>query len=82
MRERMKKKWLAVLLCGCLVFAGCGSDAEEEASNNDAGGQRESGGLMSGNRNNNTGDTTPTAAPEDGEDHDTQGDTPRTLGNS
>lgn len=70
----MKKKWLAVLLCGCLAFAGCGSDAEEEASNSDPGGQRESGGLMSGNRDNNTGDTTPTAAPEDGADGDTQGD--------
>ncbi len=72
----MKKKWLAVLLCGCLAFAGCGSDAEEEASN-DTGGQRESGGLMSGNRNNNTGDPTgtPTAAPDDGAGDGGQGDT-------
>ncbi|MDE7326555.1 MAG: hypothetical protein K2N63_09795 [Lachnospiraceae bacterium] len=65
----MKKKWLAVLLCGCLAFAGCGSGEDgEEASNND-GNKGESGSLISGNKNNNQGSQdensgSPTASPD------------------
>ncbi len=47
----MKKKWLAVLLCTCLAFAGCGSSGEEEGeevSKNDGKGQ--SGSLLAGNK--------------------------------
>lgn len=64
----MKKKLVAVLLCGCLAFTGCGSgsgDGEEtNANNNSEKGQ--SGSLLSGNKNNNSSTATP--APDDGAD--------------
>lgn len=62
----MKKKLVAVLLCGCLAFTGCGSgsgDGEEaNAGNNTEKG--ESGSLLSGNKNNASSTVTP--VPDDG----------------
>lgn len=65
----MKKRWLAVLLCTCLVFAGCGSESEEgeEVLNNDQKGQ--SGSLLAGNKN-----PTPTSAPDDSQGSSGLGD--------
>ncbi len=63
----MKKKWLAVLLCTCLAFAGCGSSGEEEGeevSKNDGKGQ--SGSLLSGNK-------APTSTPVDSENDSQDG---------
>lgn len=62
----MKKKWLAMLLCGCLAFTGCGSDGEDGEVSNNGGEQRESGGLFSGNRGNDTPTPTTAADPDDG----------------
>lgn len=81
-RDEMKKKWLAVLLCGCLVFTGCGSDGEDEKET--SGGNeppRESGGLLSGNRGDSQkgdggdGDA-PSVTPDGGTDGADSGDTP------
>ena len=50
----MKKKWLAVLLCGCLIFTGCGSSDDGEETSGGDGNKGESGSLISGNKNNST----------------------------
>ncbi len=74
----MKKKWLAVLLCGCLVFTGCGSGDDGEEASNDDEGQRQSGGLLSGNRGDNS-TPTPTAAADGNTDGDDVGNNDDTL---
>lgn len=72
----MKKKLVAVLLCGCLAFAGCGSgsgDGEEANADNGAD-KGESGSLLSGNKNNSSATVTPAADDETDGSGDTQGD--------
>ncbi|MDE6874791.1 MAG: hypothetical protein K2P87_10095 [Lachnospiraceae bacterium] len=72
----MRKRWLAMLLCGCLVFTGCGSEGEEDKeTSGENEPPRESGGLLSGNRGNDEKDDAPSATPEGGTEDDDEGDT-------
>ncbi len=75
-RDEMRKRWLAMLLCGCLVFTGCGSEGEEDKeTSGENEPPRESGGLLSGNRGNDEKDDAPSATPEGGTEDDDEGDT-------
>ena len=57
----MRKKWIVMLLCGCLVLSGCGGkDEDDETVNNDNNNKGQSGSLLNpGNNNSNNNNVTP-----------------------
>ena len=60
----MRKRWMVMLLCGCLALAGCGDSAEDgETDMQVGGGKGQSGGLRN---------------PDGGEDNSDQADGKKT----
>lgn len=55
----MRKKWIVMLLCGCLALSGCGGKDEDETVNNDNNNKGQSGSLLNPGGNSGDNNVTP-----------------------